>query len=196
MRAFRLNAFESVYGRLLAPCSEADDRFDIYRFAQREDVLWRLVTEQPAHLLGDDHATWEEALLSMVDTTMKYFEAEVGPDPGLWTWGARNTARIQHPLGRAIPQLPGWLDMPPQQLPGDSSMMPRVQAPTFGASERFAVAPGHEENAYFLMPGGQSGHPLSPHYRACHEAWAEGEPTPFLPGRTVTTLTLVPQRGR
>ncbi len=42
------------------------------------------------------------------------------------------------------------------------------------------------------MPGGQSGHPMSPHYRAGHEAWVKGEPTPFLPGETVHTLTLVP----
>ena len=34
--------------------------------------------------------------------------------------------------------------------------------PGFGASERFAVSPGHEAQAYFHMPGGQSGHPLSP----------------------------------
>ena len=32
------------------------------------------------------------------------------------------------------------------------------------------------------MPGGQSGHPLSPHYADGHAAWAKGEPTPFLPG--------------
>ncbi len=35
---------------------------------------------------------------------------------------------------------------------------------------------------YFHMPGGQSGHPLSPFYRAGFAAWAEGRPTPFLPG--------------
>jgi penicillin amidase len=42
------------------------------------------------------------------------------------------------------------------------------------------------------MPGGQSGHPLSPYFRAGHEAWARGEPTPFLPGKTEHTLTLTP----
>jgi penicillin amidase len=42
------------------------------------------------------------------------------------------------------------------------------------------------------MPGGQSGHPLSPFYRAGHESWVHGEPTPFLPGKTEHTLTLKP----
>ena len=48
----------------------------------------------------------------------------------------------------------------------------------------------------FEMPGGQSGHPLSPFYRAGHEAWVRGEPTPFLPGKTEHTLTLTPQEKR
>jgi len=42
----------------------------------------------------------------------------------------------------------------------------------------------------------KSGHPLSPHYRDSNPAWAEGRPTPFLPGRAVDTLTLVPAPGR
>jgi penicillin amidase len=101
---------------------------------------------------------------------------------------------MRHPISRAVPQLAGLLDMPAVELPGDSNM-PRVQSPTFGASERFAVSPGKEADGYFHMPGGQSGHPLSPHYRAGHEAWVEGRPTPFLPGDTVSVLTLVPPAG-
>jgi penicillin amidase len=191
VRAFRIETFELVYGHLLAPLRKADDRFDIYRFVQWEDSLWRLVTGGPAHLLTAGHESWNEVLLAAVDNTMEYFENEIGPDPELWTWGRRNTVAMQHPISLAVPQLSRWLDMPPRQLPGDG-MMPRVQSPRFGASERFAVSPGREEDGYFHMPGGQSGHPLSRFYRAGHDAWVEGEPTPFLPGPTETTLTLVP----
>jgi penicillin amidase len=83
--------------------------------------------------------------------------------------------------------------MPHVPLPGDRDM-PRVQAPGFGASERFAVAPGDEEHGYFELAGGQSGHPLSPYYGAGHEGWAEGKPTPFLPGPAQHTLSLEPAR--
>jgi penicillin amidase len=61
-----------------------------------------------------------------------------------------------------------------------------------GASERLAVSPGHEQSGYFHMPGGQSGHPRSPHYADGHAAWAQGQPTPFLPGAPVAVLTLLP----
>jgi penicillin amidase len=42
------------------------------------------------------------------------------------------------------------------------------------------------------MPGGQSGHPLSPHYADQHRAWVNGTPLPFLPGAPVARLTLLP----
>ena len=100
--------------------------------------------------------------------------------------------QIRHPLSRALPWLAWLLDMPSLELPGDHDM-PRVQEGTaFGASERFAVSPGHESEGYLHIPGGQSGHPLSPYYRAGFMAWARGEPLPFLPGTTEHTLTLTP----
>jgi penicillin amidase len=63
--------------------------------------------------------------------------------------------------------------------------------PDHGASERLVVSPGDEKNGLFHMPGGQSGHPLSPFYRSGHGNWARGDPTPFLPGPTEHRLTLV-----
>jgi penicillin amidase len=70
--------------------------------------------------------------------------------------------------------------------------MPRIQSANAGASERLVVSPGREDEALFHMPGGQSGHPLSSYYRAGHEAWVKGEPTPLLPGPTEHTLVLQP----
>ena len=70
--------------------------------------------------------------------------------------------------------------------------MPRVQTPGAGASQRMVVSPGREADGIFHMPGGQSGHPLSPHYRDGHRAWALGEPTPFLPGEPIHILSLHP----
>ena len=82
--------------------------------------------------------------------------------------------------------------MPPTELPGDADS-PRNQTPRHGASERLVVSPGHEEEGLFEMPGGQSGHPLSPYYRAGHLSWVRGEPTPLLPGPTRHVLQLIPR---
>ena len=99
---------------------------------------------------------------------------------------------ILHPFGRLLPGwLAGRLNMPADQLPGDVNM-PRVQTPAFGASLRLAVSPGREAEGIFQMPGGESGHPLSPFYRAGHVNWVKGEPSSFLPGPAVHRLTLNP----
>ena len=191
VRAFRSFTVERVYGWLTAPCREADEGFSLYRLHQEEGPLWRLIKERPEHLLEPGARSWREVLLEVVDSTIDYY-ADLGGELADRTWGERNTLSMQHPLSRAIPALSRWLDMPRSQLPGDSNM-PRVQSPGWGASERLAVSPGREDEGYFHMPAGQSGHPLSPFYRSGHEAWLRGELTPLLPGPVVFTLTLTPR---
>ena len=90
-----------------------------------------------------------------------------------------------------MPQLARWLNMPREPLTGDV-YTPRVVSPRSGASERFVASPGHEATAILHMPGGQSGHPLSPHYGDQQRAWVTGTPLPLLPGAALHTLTLTP----
>jgi penicillin amidase len=190
VRAFRSSLAEQVLGALLAPCRRADPRFDLKRIPRIEGPLWALVTEKPPHLLSPRYPTWDAQLLAAVDVALEDVRRD-GSDLAQRTWGERNTARVQHPLGRVVPLLGRFLDMPREPLPGDSHM-PRFQSPEAGASERMVVSPGREKEGFFHMPGGQSGHPLSPHYGDGHAAWVRGEPTPFLPGPAVQVLILEP----
>lgn len=154
-----------------------------------EAPVWALLQARPPHLLDPRHSDWNALLLSAARDAAKDL-AEAGPLAQA-SWGRRNQARIRHPLSRALPGfLARFLDMPAQALPGDS-FMPRVQSPDFGASERFVIAPGHEAESFLMMPGGQSGHPLSPFHGAGHEDWVQGRPTPLLPGAMVHELRLV-----
>jgi len=191
VRAIRIALAEDVLGPLTEPCRRADGSFDWHQIGQWEGPLWDIVTRRPLHLLSREHPSWEALILSAADRAVAGLTAGCSP-LATCTWGVRNTVRMRHPFSAAIPALARWLDMPPHSLTGDSNM-PRVQAPGFGASERMAVSPGHEQDGYFHMPGGQSGHPLSRHYADGQTAWEEGEPTPFLPGPATSTLTLVPE---
>jgi penicillin amidase len=190
VRAYHERTREAVWGMLLGALriSAADDAWPPEQF---EGPLWELVTAQPLHLLAKQYANWPEFLRAQVDATIAGLDASC-PELARCTWGARNVVRIRHPLSHPLPWLAAFLDMPTQQLPGDHDM-PRVQDGTlFGASERFAVSPGRESEGYLVIPGGQSGHPLSPYYRAGFMEWARGEPLPFLPGPAQHALTLTP----
>lgn len=190
VRAWRDFVADRALPPLFAPCLAAYPDFS-YRSLPYEQALWTMVTTEPIHLLRPEFTRWSELLLAAADDVMADLDRQKIPSARA-TWGARNTSSIRHPLSRALPAFIGrHLDMPAQPLPGDSNL-PRVQRPSSGASERFVVSPGREAEGIFHMPAGQSGHPLSPFYRAGHDAWVKGEPTPFLPGATVHTLTLKP----
>ena len=153
-------------------------------------VLARLLDEQPGGWLPPGPRSWRAVQLAAVDRVIAQFEREGVPLEKA-TWGARNTAAFAHPIAPALPALGGWLGVPPDQLAGDAHM-PRVAGPRFGQSERMTVSPGREEAGLYNMPGGQSGHPLSPYFLHGHADWVRGRPVPLLPGPARHTLTLAP----
>jgi penicillin amidase len=190
VKQFRVAVYARVFDAIFASCLEADPTFNA-RELQLEPAIRQLLREKPAHLLNPEFATWDDLLVAAADDVISFLDKQGITLPQA-NWGARNVLEMRHPFGWSMPSwITSWLNMPADRLPGDVDM-PRVQQPRHGASERFVVSPGHEAEGIFHMPGGQSGHPLSPYYRAGHEAWAKGEPTPFLPGKPEHTLTLRP----
>ncbi|RZZ82740.1 penicillin acylase family protein [Pseudoxanthomonas winnipegensis] len=206
VRRWRLAVQDRIAEGLVAPAGVALDRPPAALFPQLEGVVWPLLEQRPAHLLPrrfacaadqqgaacEDTAGWSRLLEEAADETRRELTA-IGP-LAKRTWGEQNTAAICHPLAAALPaRFKSWLCMPPDRLPGAGDM-PRVQAPAFGASERMVVSPGHEADGFVHMPGGQSGHPMSPFWGAGHADWVQGRGTPFLPGPAQHTLQLVPAR--
>ena len=194
VRAFRTAAMARIFNPIFEPCVDAYAGFDSARL-NLEAAAWTLIHERPAHLLDPNFSTWDDLLVAAADDVVKSLDDEHVPIAKA-TWGARNTLRMRHPLSRALPawlpaSLTGWLNMPADPVPGDNDMPPALTA-AHGPSERFVVSPGRESEGIFHMPGGQSGHPLSPYFRAGHAAWVRGEPTPFLPGPAQHTLELKP----
>ena len=175
----------------LSECYEADQAFDYFAVRRREGPIWKMLAERPLHLLDPAFATWDDLMLAAVDETIADTPTSAPTDLGARTWGARNVLRYQHPLSAALPLLGRWLDMPTLPIPGDAYTI-RVQSGVLGASIRMVVSPGQEAQGLMHMPTGQSGHPLSSYYANSHPAWAEGRPTPFLPGPPEHTLTLEP----
>jgi len=187
VREFRLRVGDLAFAPLVERVKLVDPEYSFVVAPNTEGPLWALVSQRPSHLLDPKFKTWTDLLVAAADHVAE--DAQKAGGIASYTWGSGNTVHIRHPFSNAMPMLAPFLDMTVEELPGDSNM-PRVQGPTFGASERFAVSPGHEKDGYLHMPTGQSGHPLSPHYRDQNEAWAKGEATAFLPGPAMHTLTL------
>ena len=190
VRTFRAAVSRLVYGSINRFVQRIDPDFDFGRGNRPEGPLWELVSTQPLHMLDPKFASWESLLLTAVDQAIEELTAN-NAALSAQTWGAFNRAIIAHPLGSSIPMIGEWMNMPDDPLPGDI-YTPRAHSPRAGPSERMAVTPGREHEGILHMPTGQSGHPLSPHYRDQHRAWLDGTALPFLPGAAVARLTLKP----
>ncbi|MGE3275882.1 MAG: penicillin acylase family protein [Vicinamibacterales bacterium] len=191
IREFRSTLVARVLDPITAPVRAADPDFDFDRALRTEGAVWPIVTGRPAHLLPAGYADWHALFVDAVDDTVTALTAS-GEALEDRTWGEYNRAAIVHPLASALGPLARLLDMPADALDGDT-YTPRAVTPRTGPSERMAVSPGQEQAGILHMPTGQSGHPLSPHYRDQQDAWVRGLPLPFMPGPTVEELTLTPQ---
>ncbi len=190
VRGWRSTLIADVLTALTAEIRHHDAEW-VHRSFRSEAWAWPLVSEEPEHLLHPAYTSWRDMKLAALNQLLDNLGVQNPTDLAQRTWGQLNVARVQHPLSQAVPALGRWLDMPPQSLAGEGNT-PRVQGIRYGASQRMAVSPGDETNGYFHMPGGQSGHPRSRFYGAGHQDWAEGRPTPFMPGETAHTLRLLP----
>jgi penicillin amidase len=171
--------------------SQSADFWMGYVDNKAEYPVWQLLNTRPKQHIPAPFQSWDSFLISSIQKLNSELSK---PDSGLaeQTWGRANTLSITHPLSSAVPFLSAFLDMKSEPMSGDT-YMPRVQGSDFGASQRMAVSPGHEELGYFHMATGQSAHPLSPFFGHGHEDWVEGIPSPFLPGETKYTLELSPE---
>jgi penicillin amidase len=189
---FRDLLSERVISFVLSDCYEADPTFDYATVRRREGPIWKMVTHKPQHLLDPQYATWDELIRSTIDVVIEEAKKDGSSGLGARTWADYNVITYRHPLSPALPSFVSrWLDMPKRALAGDMYTI-QVHSGSLGASDRMVVSPGHEDQGIMHMPTGQSGHPLSPFYSNSHDAWVNGDPTPFLPGPAEHTLTFAP----
>lgn len=187
IRTFREMAIHRISKRLLSPCFSIFPELNL-NILDLEEPVYMIISEQPAYLVDPDLGSWEVEVSKIIEDMLdKYCEHLAKQSP----WGSFNRSSIRHPLSQALSLMSFLLDMPKKTLAGDY-YVPRVASPSDGASVRLVVSPGYEEEGILNVPCGQSGHPLSKHYRDQHDAWLEGRPTPFLPGPPLHQLHLVP----
>ncbi|MFG6429684.1 penicillin acylase family protein [Roseateles sp. LYH14W] len=189
VRAFRERALQQVFAPLAA-LMEANGLKASDLQLVPETPGWALIHAARPDTLPAAHKSWPELLQRAVLDSRAALVARHGSLAAA-TWGADNTTAMRHPLSAAVPALSGWLDQASQGMAGDAHM-PRVHNHGHGQSQRMVVSPGHEERGILVIPGGQSGHPMSPFYRSDHAAWLAGEPLAFLPGETQHRLVLRP----
>ena len=166
--------------------SEGLGRFD-EAYIHEEPYLRVIEDESPNWLPPGDAEDWQDWMRGHVRAAVE--------EGGLRPWGERNRISLSSPFAGIAPApMRSLLEIQSGPQSGYWNA-PKVLMPGFGASARLVVSPSHHEDAILLTPGGQSGNPLSPHFRDLNDSWLAGEAVPLLPGETVATFTLTPSGG-
>ncbi len=172
---------------------------------RRTGHLVRLLRTKPE---GWFSRPWEEEIADALGTVVRRLEKIYGLDATRWGWGRVRLLTLRHPIGGRKP-LDRIFNLGPIPWGGDSttigaagvSPLDPTGNPRVIASLRAVIAVGAWENCRFILPGGQSGNPFSPHYADQLPLWQRGEGI-AIPWSDVEvadavrqTLTLVPDSG-
>jgi penicillin G amidase len=144
----------------------------------------RIVSQLVATLRdGRDRGPQIAAALGGAVETLR---ASHGSEPAAWAWGRVRPLRLLHPLG-ARPPFERIFNLGPVPLGGDANTVAQAGVrplapasnPAAIANHRTVIDLGDVERSRFVLAGGQSGNPLSPHYGDLFALWQRGDGVPI-----------------
>ncbi|MFN0104543.1 MAG: penicillin acylase family protein [Bryobacteraceae bacterium] len=153
-------------------------------------VIENLLRARPAGWLAD----WDHELLRALQEGVEEGARRQGKDVRKWRWGEYNKLTIANPIIRNIPWVSGYFQIGPTGVGGSSTTVKQTTV-RMGPSMRMVVDFGDPRGGLLNVSIGQSGHPLSSHFKDQWDAHANATSFPlhFPSGwQTKATLTLAP----
>ena len=190
---FRTQLAKEVFAKVVAACQVYDADFR-YAWREMETPLRLLLTQRPAGLLKARYRDdWRLLIVDALRQSAREMHQQYpGKNLTRLAWGATHAITVHHPFSKVSPLLGELLDMPRFESDGCAGICVKVMDTAHGASERLVLSPLHPEDALFQMPGGQSGHPFSKHYRDQQADWQTGISAPMQVKGVVHRLSFLP----
>ena len=152
------------------------------------------VVNHPLDILitTDRYGQWwpsvkNEVITGALQTAVAGLKEELGEDISAWRLDQKQQVGLQHELAKAEPLLSILFNENPRPWGGTPASVGRANYKYHtpyqvyhGATIRAVADMGVEPVISTVIPGGQSGHPLSEHYSDQFQGWLEGELFPVL----------------
>jgi penicillin amidase len=149
---------------------------------------------------------WPVEAAEALSAAVAELRTDHGPHPDGWLWGALRPLTLRHPVGgQAI--LADTFNIGPVPMPGDgttplqaaSGPLRPLDNPGYVPNTRAVIDLADPDASRWSLAGGQSGNPLSRHYRDLFDVWMNGDTVPMpwsesaVAAAAVETLVLDPE---
>jgi penicillin G amidase len=157
-----------------------------YEFTMAGPVVERMLRERPAGWFAD----YDELLVRALSGAAEEARKTQGSDPARWRYGNYLSVTISNPVLHKVQVIGKWFEIGPIGMSGAAST---VKQTTFKLepSMRMNADLGNWDNSLLNLPIGQSGQPLSSHYRDQWEAFYQGRSFPMRYGKVDAKAKLV-----
>ena len=149
--------------------------------SRRMQHIVQVIAEQPDDWFAS--STWPQELAGALGHAIQECTARFGSDTDRWHWGRVRPLTLTHPVSNASPLMAKAFDVGPIPFGGSAhtlnngAVLPSdIWANPYGvASMRMVCEVGRWNSTRFILAGGQSGNPCSPHYDDMVPLWTAGD---------------------
>lgn len=190
---------------------ELGDVFEDY-WDIRTDVIHRALTRRPAwcdDITSGIRETCSGQVTGALAAALDFLSDRYGHDMAGWRWGEAHAVHMTHRLLGRIPYIGPWFEIrlatggEKETVNAGGFDVTDEDSPfnqNHGAGYRAVYDLANPERSIFITSTGQSGNPLSTHYRDYAEAWRDGHYLPMLTDHArikqnaLGTLLLTPEK--
>jgi penicillin amidase len=173
--------------------SAAPGKGSIYDLEISSAVVRNLLLKRPTGWFDNWDVTLERALADGIDEGRRM----QGDSLAKWRYGRFLEVQITHPIGHQIPIIGKYFDIGSVEMSGTSTSVKQTTK-RVGPSMRMNADLSDWDSSLLNIPIGQSGHPLSRHYKDEWDAYYNGTsfPMQFRKVDVKDTLTLEPDNRK
>lgn len=162
-----------------------------YRFETAPGAVEALLRERPTGWFAD----WDQMLVDALTEAFQSSRRQAGSNPARWEWGRQHSLFIGHPVFGKIRFVGSLFSIGPVEMDGSSTTVQQTTT-RLGPSLRFIADLSDWDKSLISLPGGQSGHITSGHYKDQWDDYYNGKAAPLAFGSVdaASTLRLLPVR--
>jgi penicillin amidase len=145
-----------------------------YSFQMAPAVVQRILTERPEGWF----ANYDEMVIKALTAAIEEGAKREGSNVKVWRWGVLNSLKIPHPVLGNLPMMGWYLNIGPVPMSGSGTTVKQTTR-RLGPSMRMVVDLSNLDGSFQNITIGESGQPLSSHYRDEWDSYYVGNSFPM-----------------